>query len=619
MSKFKSLLKHRPRTFTINSAIVFSLFFTLVAVLPGWGATYYMRADGTAKSKTAATSCSYPSGAMSVATHNASTFSPGDVICLCDVGGDYKSSIIAPSSGTNSLPITYKNADGQTPTIDLSVNVGGTSGWTAMGGGVYRKTGFGRVLWEDNVPLKAASSTACTDGNWYYPNGSDLLYYKPTSGTPASHTIQTMWFDATTNAIDLRNRSNITVYGLAVDRSGYGIKHGNNTSSPVSSIQNIILHDNTITRSFWAIYSDVVQNGIESNVSIYNNNINYCNSGISAWTASDTTPGHTEHHTGYSITGNQILNLYSITATKVWSDALLADYYYNDHEGISFQDVQNSVISNNVITNSFVKDMTSDEYWSRAIYLYLTNGNSPTSGNTITGNYITGHFYPAIYICTASGSSGFQNNVIDYNVINYTLSNAGHISFGVNAASNNPLTGTNYFVNNTIYNATVGVGIYCPYSVMGKWVLRNNIVISPSHAVVSSAGVSGFTFDHNLYDTTASFQIGTAGMTFAQWQAQGYDKVGSMVANPHFVSPGTNFHLASSSPAINAGIPPFSSVVAAATGPGTIGVTTGIVIHQLTGQPIAFNQLTGQAPTVNQPTVQTTTPTTSGTTDIGAY
>ena len=289
MNQLKNVLECLLTRPTTSRIICFSLLLIFFSVWPVWGATYYMRADGKAGNKAAATSCSSASTAMPVAAHNAETFSPDDVICLCDSGGDFKTGIIVPSSGTNGHPVIYKNADGDKPTIDLSVDVGGSSGWTDMGGGVYRKKGYGRVLWEDDVPLKAAASELCKDGNWYYPIGAGLLYYKPTNRTPADHTIRTMWFDSNSNAIDLRNRSNITIYGLSINRSGYGIKHGQNLSSPTSPISNIILRDNNFSRTFWAIYSDLKNNGIESDVSIHNNNIDYCNCGISAWTTCDET------------------------------------------------------------------------------------------------------------------------------------------------------------------------------------------------------------------------------------------------------------------------------------------------------------------------------------------
>ncbi len=530
------------------------MIILLLFVAPVRAATYYMRADGTAANKRAATSCSSASTAMSVATHNSSTFSADDIISLCDTGGDYKASIIAPSSGTSGHPIIYNNANGATPVIDLSVNVG-SSGWTTLGGGVYRKKGYGRVLWEDDVPLKAASNASCRDGNWYYNTGSGVFQYKPTSGTPSDHTIRTFWFDANwaPYGLDLRNKSNVTVHGLTFNRCSSGIGHGQNISSPVSPITNIAIHDNTITRTFWAIWSQVVS-GVESDISIYNNTIDYCNSGISAWTNSDTTPGHTEYHTRYSITGNHITNLYSITSTKVWSDTLLTSYYYTDHEGISFQDVKDSVISDNTITTTFVKSFTSDEYWTRAIYFYLTNGATATSGNSVLRNYISGHFYPAIYVSTAAGFAGFQNNTYAYNVIRYDQSISDHISFDINMASDNPLTGTNYFVNNTIYNSTAGLAMYFYNRASGTWVVRNNIVRSPSFISVSAASTKGLTFDHNIYvNAVWGFQIGTNGMTFTSWKSNGHDTIGSRTSDPRFVS-ASDLHLQAGSPAIGAGV-----------------------------------------------------------------
>ncbi len=541
---------------TGNSKIVFFLLLILSVTYASvvLGATYYMRADGKAENKKVATSCL---SAMSVKTHNAESFLPNDIILLCDDGGEYKASIIAPSSGSKGHPITYKNADGDTPIIDLSVDVGGESGWKSLDNGIYRKRGFGRVFWEDDVPLKAASSKSLSDGGWYYPNGSHLLYYRPTSGVPADHAIRTMWFDRDWSpyGIDIRNRSNITVSGITINRSGGGIGHGQNRSSPITPITNIVLHDNTVRKCMWGIWSQVFSNGVESDVRIYDNNIEYCNSGISSWTDSDKKSGHTQHHTRYSITGNKIVNLYSISDTKVWSDALLKSHYYTDHEGISFQDVQDSVIEGNTITTTYSKDMTSDKYWCRAIYLYLTNGDAATFGNSIIRNNISGHFYPSIYISTAKGFKGFMDNIIAYNSIHYALPDKGQISFEVNMASDNPSTGNNYFIHNTIVNNTQGLGIYFYNKMSGNWTVKNNIIKSQrlvSQSMINTVG--NLDFSSNIYTTKASwgFLRGTAGLKFSDWKKYGQDTYGSKKVDPSFVS-SDNFHLQAKSPAVDAG------------------------------------------------------------------
>lgn len=171
-----------------------SILLVLLVPYSVWGTAYYMRADGTAANKAAATSCSAASSAMSIATHNAETFSADDVINLCDDGGEYKTWINAPSSGTEGHPIIYKNADGDTPILDMT-SVKAT--WTQVGEtGVYTKaTTYTSVLWEDDVPLEQASDANCTDGYWYWDrNGANPTYYKPTSGTPADHTVEVLYY-----------------------------------------------------------------------------------------------------------------------------------------------------------------------------------------------------------------------------------------------------------------------------------------------------------------------------------------------------------------------------------------------------------------------------------------
>lgn len=95
----------------------FIIILIILFASPVFSATYYMRADGAAASKAGATSCGSASTAMSVALHNAETFTAGDTINLCDDGGDYTSYFILPSSGTSGNVITYQAASGDSPII----------------------------------------------------------------------------------------------------------------------------------------------------------------------------------------------------------------------------------------------------------------------------------------------------------------------------------------------------------------------------------------------------------------------------------------------------------------------------------------------------------------------
>ena len=58
-----------------------------------------------------------------MATHNAATFLPGDIILLSDKGGNFTSGLTPPSNGSSGSGnvITYSNVPGETPTISGTV------------------------------------------------------------------------------------------------------------------------------------------------------------------------------------------------------------------------------------------------------------------------------------------------------------------------------------------------------------------------------------------------------------------------------------------------------------------------------------------------------------------
>lgn len=83
-------------------------------------ATYYIRADGSAANKAAATGpTTDATKCMSSTTHNAETFAAGDQILLSDKGGAI-GRINLVSSGTSGNPIVYGKAPGETPAININ-------------------------------------------------------------------------------------------------------------------------------------------------------------------------------------------------------------------------------------------------------------------------------------------------------------------------------------------------------------------------------------------------------------------------------------------------------------------------------------------------------------------
>jgi peptidoglycan/xylan/chitin deacetylase (PgdA/CDA1 family) len=103
------------------------LFFLLLILtwcvpVSTWAANvYYMRVDGTAANKAAATGPETDATkCMSVATHNTQTFSAGDIIYLCSNGGNFTTQILGRSNGTNGTPIIYEGVGNPTLINTLS-------------------------------------------------------------------------------------------------------------------------------------------------------------------------------------------------------------------------------------------------------------------------------------------------------------------------------------------------------------------------------------------------------------------------------------------------------------------------------------------------------------------
>ena len=95
-------------------ALPISILMWLLIVRVCFGATYYLRADGTvtAANKANATGCGAADTAMNLTQHNAATFAAGDTITLCDNGGSFTDAgMVPPTAGEAGNVITY-NASG---------------------------------------------------------------------------------------------------------------------------------------------------------------------------------------------------------------------------------------------------------------------------------------------------------------------------------------------------------------------------------------------------------------------------------------------------------------------------------------------------------------------------
>ena len=214
---------------------------------------------------------------------------------------------------------------------------------------------------------------------------------------------------------------------------------------------------------------------------------------------------------------------------------------------------------------------------------FVNLAGTTTSGSTFEYNDFSLCADPTGLVADAMFKfAGSTYNIVRYNYFHdttkqcniATMPNAasGNNQFYYNIAYNVPEGFDIYSSSNEIYNNTIITNIvgYQPMGLKtnaGLNIIKNNIFYHPgngvhSYALFANGAAATNIIDNNLlYTGGAASPIGwTAtgenwgGMTFAQWQAHGKYDLHSVWGNPLLVSPSTgNFHLLSTSPAIDAG------------------------------------------------------------------
>jgi hypothetical protein len=506
--------------------LIFCLF---LMVTPLYATTYYMRGDGTAANKAAATSCSAASTAMNVAKHNSQTFSPGDIITLCDTGGSFTDAVlIVPSSGSAGNPISYTNSG--SPVIE-----GGNvqTGWTSESEGAF--TAYyvtegtqSYVVTSDNVFLwrNSTSKASLTPGQFFWENSDTRLYVRlPTDDAPSGHTLMV---GARTYNVQVNGMTYITVQNLTLQRANSPEVIAYNNADHFQLLNNTIRWGGDQS---WN--ANVILDG-SSNSLIQGNNCSY---GYTCIYLTGFGPATTNNNT---VQGNTVS--------------------YTARVGISFADGGGIQPTGTIIqynTVSYCNQTIDDD---ACIYTFV--GNSAQDGNIVRYNLIFNGGSATlrsagIMIDTGSGLVQVYGNVI------YGFSN-GCIAIG---APNQQV------INNTCYNnvkiTMYGAGEIFGFAGDGTSNFYNNIICpSPGMNAVSVDSISiGNTFDYNLYCSGGAaspfYSNSGAGThyTFSGWKtATGEDTHSNFGSSPTsvFTNPSGNvFTLPSGSPAIGAGFAPW--------------------------------------------------------------
>ncbi len=493
-------------------------------------------------------------------------FKKGDLFTIPE--GVNTGGLLMTVSGTSTRPIVISSyGTGTLPIITLPA----IAGWTTNSSEIYTMKSAIQtccsILFEDGVAVTKASSSALTDGKWY--GDGTTLYYKPSTGTTANHTITVCNInDSYIPGIDLSARQYITVNGIEFNSLGIGVRtFGSTSAGEVGlTVQNCTFN---YCQSGIFFMPDA---GNNTNSTFQNNLFYRCQVGVRMYTTAAVGGTYatrtTGTHTNCKIINNEMSQCGTTDGTTHWQSKVAG----TDYEGIGVQNFMGGTIANNYIHDGYCIGIS----W----YNLATRSSA---NNTIIGNAIMNNLKGGlIMIGDASYNYSYNNNLFANNL--FVNSNGGPgCGDGTVAIYQGTLTTVNNkFVNNTLSGPLNNVAFEnanAPY-----FTIENNIISnSGQYNFVTwhfSTKPASLTMDYNLYYQTVSpsyFAV-SSNKSLAQMQALGLE-THSKVANPLFVNPAANqYQLQSTSPALNTGVNVGLSYYGAAPDMGAYELASGTVV-----------------------------------------
>jgi len=450
-----------------------SILILLLLASPAWGATYYMRADGTAANKGAANSPNAAATAMSVATHNGETFSAGDIIELSSQGGTFSARIVPPTSG-----VTYKNVTGETPTITVRDTV---TGFAQVGEtSVYKATyaHAADTVYQDNVPLQKNNDASVTAGQ-FYSDEADLYIY----GDPTGTTITASQGYYVGCAFYLDNKSDIEISGnILIEYTANAVY----STASTGDVSGIVVNGLTFRYCYDAFLSLTLSNDYSSSGQFSNNTIYRSNSVFRAYS---------EYGTKYiganswTVSGNTGADIGTTNGTTLWNENAAID---RDFVGI--QNSQTSLFYSNVSNGGDVI----------CFNVYTLNGGE-SNATSIYKNLCSQNNNRFLII---SGEGTWTNNSIKvfanihYDDYALTTVDLKHCSLYLDKPAS-VTTGTTVY-NNTLVGSEIGIFLYSGGTGGATgYVFKNNIVVgasSYSFMAWNEVPLLEWTSDYNVYD-----------------------------------------------------------------------------------------------------------------------
>jgi hypothetical protein len=531
------------------------LFVLLICAFAGqaWGATFYLRADGEAAIGET-TGCTSAATAASVTAHNAVTFSGDDIIYVCDNGGTYSDRITVPSSGTSGHLITYQNAPGHSPIIDVAA---------ALSAAFYSNG-------KDYIKVQGIHFKNATGGNIYFDgvcDGTQIINNISTGG------VHSIFVGGGTGAIITGNTIN--------QGSGAGVWLYDSLVSVTMTGNNFV--GSSGKTSAFAVKA-YLTNGI-----IFSNNT------FTDWSLDNAgVVTHFEYAAVTSGTGN-VINYTSYPAT------ILHGYYFLGCVITSFSGSCNQVVGNGLILAASSGTLNNMIISGSKLSNILINGasivtlNNPVSYGASAGNETTeihglqtgddaaviingGSFYSnkgdgingngtgsitcnrvLSYSNGATGSASSGDGFTTHDSCGLYLNNCiAHSNFKSGVAVVGTGNGSVYnctFYNNYEASQTGNYGIFINSS--GTWNVKNNITANHEYEIYTGALAAGtLNIDYNNYYASRGlnayvWQAGEA-TNFAGWKTASSGDSHSINSDPRLTP---IYTISGGSSSVGAGIP----------------------------------------------------------------
>jgi len=543
-------------------------------------ATYYVRADGTAANKAAATSDAAASTSMSVATHNGETYSADDVIVVSDAGGVYRGTRLnPPSSGSAGHPIIYQ-ASGS-PLLKGSADISTAAHtWTASGVGTncyYCRTaasgdpsltdpGAGMVFLDDVSCTKGASVAALTDHQWFYGDadtlGYNTIYVRDDTGDPDTSGV--LIEASQIGCAYIYDKSYITVDGLEV-------RHGTQTADYIGGLLSTV-SDHIIIQNceaHWNSGNGLCIKGSDSTidncVASYNGSHNISAGGWWDIPSTGMTLSNNVTHHAWTVlySGEDPWDGYGLKFLFCQDSFMYGnESYANAMQGIDLDGSHSDAIGS--LDNFIYENEVHDNIFQGILIEIFSTGNK-VYRNLVYNNGVDDSSYvnqPEISIFDHCPNNEIFNNVI---YKDRGTASDDMLCYIGDWESGNSSKGTKFY-NNTMHGhgyAKYGIrvdGYACPEDM----VIKNNIIVGTINECLFIQGSSftGFTSDYNclrrdpantsvINRDYSGYTIGPDGTHYSSL-GQDYH---SFTTDPALTDAGANnYTLSVDSPCINAGV-----------------------------------------------------------------